>query len=194
MSFTVTWASLHCLPGDFSRSKSPNQRQNLGVYKLRPVGREPVHSESNMMKLIILTLAAATLVLGAPHAPLAPVADETSAPRRPQSEVSKHQIESMIEESSDYHELRSHKESVINKRSVEEDFETVAGLFFLEISKTFRYILFIQCQQGDMRRTRILLRLKRGGSRPSRWKRVCMLKTSPAPKFPLTQDNSNFNP
>ena len=86
------------------------------------------------MKLIILTLAAATLVLGAPHAPLAPVADETSAPRRPQSEVSKHQIESIIEESSDY-------DSVINKRSVEEDFETVAGLFFLEISKTFRYIL-----------------------------------------------------
>ena len=119
-----------------------------------------------MMKLIILTLAAATLVLGAPHAPLAPVADETSAPRRPQSEVSKDQIESMIEEGPDYHELRSHKNSVINKRSVEEDFETVAGLFFLEISKTFRYILFIQCQQGDMRRKRVLLRQKRGGSSP----------------------------
>ena len=53
---------------------------------------------------------------------------------------------------------------VINKRSVEEDL--VAGLFFLEISKTFRHILFIQCQQGDMRRKRVLLRQKRGGSSP----------------------------
>ena len=91
------------------------------------------------MKLLILTLAAATLVLGAPLFPSAPVAYETSGPRLPQSEVSKHQIESMIEESFDYHELRSLKRPTKNKRAVEEDL--VAGLFFLLVKHFYVYFI-----------------------------------------------------
>ena len=77
-----------CLPGAFSRSKTPIQRQRqnteYGVYKPGPEGREPVPSESNMMRIIFWTLAAATFVLGAPVAqePDAPVAYETSGQRR----------------------------------------------------------------------------------------------------------------
>merc|ERR1711911_73833 len=41
-----------------------------------------VHSDSNMMRIIFFTLAAATLVLGAPRVPRAPVAYETSGQRR----------------------------------------------------------------------------------------------------------------
>ena len=60
------------------------------------MGREPVHSESNMMKLTILTLAAITVVIGAPIVP------ERNHPEE-------RKIENMIEK-------RSAKEDVIESR------------------------------------------------------------------------------
>ena len=95
------------------------------------MGREPVHYESNMMKLTILTLAAITVVLGAPTPPDAPAVyklEEASDPRRSLEKVYKFDAEP------------------IKKRSAEDDeFDKIAG-FVCPINCLFS-ILFIHCQK-----------------------------------------------
>ena len=90
------------------------------------MGREPVHSESNMMKIIILTLAAAAVVLGAPPASSAVYRlEEASDPRRALEDFSKFDAEA------------------IEKRSAgEEKVDKIAG-FVCPIVRLF-YLLIVR--------------------------------------------------